>query len=911
MMEDDAHHRKRSGLIGRLQSPALLFMLFVGIGGGGLVSYLWDAKTRLQNEAMIQNARILATSLSDFQAYYTSEILPELEDAGITIAHDFRHVPNALPYPATMIIDYTQFIGRQDSDVSTAMISAYPFTWRANRLLTEFDRRALEAVTTTRSEFAEFIAENGHRNLRFAAPIIMSESCVACHNTHPASTRTDWEVGDVRGAHVIELPETQLAAGMQLEFSYLLILIGAAAALSGVAIAMLRHREKLALAGLEARNVDLLRANYEKDLANQTKNEFLANISHEVRTPMNGILGLVDLMLQDAKRPQDTANLKRMQMAGQSLLHVINDVLDFSKIEADSMQFENIAFDLEMLISDVAGLFSYADAAPGRPKMFVDLDPSLPAQLYGDPFRITQVLTNLLSNAFKFTQTGHVSLTVQRASDDPDQLCLAVSDTGPGIAPDAQAKLFEPFTQADGTVSRRFGGTGLGLSISLRLAAGMGGTLDLYSELGHGATFTLRLPLRPKDQSGPISKAPQGVTHVHILDDEPARAEILRRMLQHMGLEGAELESLESARAMLDQPAGRVPQMGTVILLSLDEDNCEAYLSYAEENAGRHLLTLLPPTTPVFSGVEALRPPVLPGALMQALEKVVASTMAADASTAAVDEGAENRPHTASDELAGLRVLVVDDNELNLIIAAAFLEKSGARQFTASSGREAVQAVRENIFDIILMDIQMPEMDGYEAAGKIHAFAPDIPIIALTANVQPQDKQRSADAGFVAHLTKPLGREALCRELARFKTSAPQGVPPRPASALDPIPVPEEPADLISVLEGMGVDTATGISNMGDDRQLYRQILDSFTGPDGDLVPSLQAGLANGEDVEAIRAVHTMKSLLSLISAHAAADQADLIEAAFRASGPRASDAVEELIAHYDAIRNAIAANLD
>ena len=908
-MEGDAHNRRRRGLLGRLQSPALLFMLIVGIGGGVLVFYLWDAKTRLQNEAMIQNARTLATSLSNFQAYYASEIVPELEDLDITISHDFRHEPNSLPYPATMIIDYTQFIGRRDSEVSTAMISAYPFTWRTDRLLTQFDQRALEAVTETRAEFAEFTDENGRRNLHFAAPIIMSESCVACHNTHPASTKTDWEVGDVRGAHVIELPETQLAAGMQLEFSYLLILVGAAAALSGVAIAVLRHRENLALAGMEARNADLLRANHEKDLANQTKNEFLANISHEVRTPMNGILGLVDLMLHDAQRPQDTANLKRMQMAGQSLLHVINDVLDFSKIEADSMQFENVAFDLEMLISGVVGLFSYEDAAPDRPKLFVDLDPSLPAQMLGDPYRITQVLTNLLSNAFKFTQTGHVCLTVQRVPDDPDQLRLAVSDTGPGIAPDAQAKLFEPFTQADGTVSRRFGGTGLGLAISRRLATGMGGTLELSSELGHGATFTLRLPLRPKDQSGPITNAPKGVTHVHILDHEPTRAEILRRMLRRTGLECADLESLAAARAILDQPAGRVPAGGTVILLTLDDDSSEAHLSYAEENAGRHLLTLSPPSTPTVPGVEALRTPVLPSALMEALEKVVAATTATDASMTAIEAAAENKSRSGSDELAGLRVLVVDDNELNLTIASAFLEQSGARQSTASSGQEAVQAAREAIFDVILMDIQMPGMDGYEAAAKIHAFAPDAPIIALTANVQPQDKQRSADAGFVAHLTKPLGREVLCRELARFKTLASEKTPPQPPAAPDPGPDPENPADLMSVLEGMGVDTATGISHMGDDPELYRQILDSFTGPHGDLVPSLQAGLENGKDAEAIRAVQTMKSLLSLIGAREAADQADLIEVAFKTSGPRASTAVEELKTRYDAIRHAIEAH--
>lgn len=911
-MEDDAPHQKRSGLLRRLLSPALLFILFVGIGGGVLVAYMWNAKTRLQNDAMTQNARVLATSLSNFQTYYTSEIMPELEDAGITIAHDFRHVPNALPYPATMIIDYTQFIGRQDSDVSTAMLSDYPFTWRADRLLTEFDRRALEAVTATGSEFAEFTDENGRRTLRFAAPIIMSESCVACHNTHPASTKTDWEVGDVRGMHVIELPETQLAAGMQLEFSYILILIGAAAALSGLAIAVLRHRENLALAGLAARNEDLLRANYEKDLANKTKSEFLANISHEVRTPMNGILGLVDLMLHDAKCPEETAHLKRMQMAGQSLLHVINDVLDFSKIEAEGMQFENVVFDLEMLIIGVEGLFSYEAAAADRPKLFVDLDPSLPAQLYGDPNRITQVLTNLLSNAFKFTETGHVRLTVKRASDNPDQLSLTVSDTGPGLARDTQVKLFEPFTQADGTVSRRFGGTGLGLAISRRLATGMGGTLDLYSELGHGAAFTLQLPLRPNEQSGQISKAPQGVSHVHILDNDPIRTEILRHMLLSMGLEGVDLASLDAARSILDQPEGRVPEAGTVILLSFEEDSSAAYRAYAEANAGPHLLTLSPPSAPAVSSADILRRPVLPTALVRALEKVVAATTGADAPAAASGDAAQNNPHTGCDALAGLRVLVVDDNELNLTIAAAFLEQSGARQTTASSGPEAVQAAREQVFDVILMDIQMPEMDGYEAAGKIHEFAPDIPIVALTGNVQPQDRQRSVDAGLAAHLTKPLGREVLCKELARFKTSTlHEPRPPGGASAPDGTVTPERPADLISVLEGMGVDTATAISHMGDDRKLYRQVLDSFRGPGGDLVPSLQAGLANGEDVEVIRAVHTMKSLLSLIGAHAAADQADLIEAALKSSGPGASDAVGELIARYDAIRNAIAANLD
>jgi len=258
-----------------------------------------------------------------------------------------------------------------------------------------------------------------------------------------------------------------------------------------------------------------------------------------------------------------------------------------------------------------------------------------------------------------------------------------------------------------------------------------------------------------------------------------------------------------------------------------------------------------------------------------------------------------------------LRVLVVDDNDLNRSIAAAFLEQSGARPITASSGPEAVQAAREHVFDVILMDIQMPEMDGYEAAKKIHEFAPDMPIVALTANVQPQDRQRSADAGLATHLTKPLGREVLCKELTRFMTSTPHETPLPDTPAPDAPPVQEKPADLISVLDGMGVDTATGITQMGDDPELYRQILDGFQGADGDLVPGLQESLEKGDGAAAIRTIQTMKSLLNLIGAYADADRADVIEAALKASEPRVSDAVADLIARYEAIRNAIAAHPD
>lgn len=752
----------------------ILFVTVLTIGSGTLITFLWNAKVRFQDEAMLENARIYSEFFRNLQSYYTTEIISGIDIDLVEVTHDFRGKNNSLPFPATMIIDYSQYLSRSDSGFGASMLSNYPFDWRSNRLLTDFDSRALKYVSETGKEFYEFSDNHNRRNLRFASPIIMAPECVSCHNSHPASAKRDWQVGDVRGIHVLEIPASRIALGMQLDFSYLLVVVGSVAAFSGIAIVLMRNREYRILAMLELRNRELLRANVEKDHANEAKSQFLANISHEVRTPLNGILGLVDIMLKNNSENTDRINLKRIQVAGNVLLRIINDVLDLSKIEAEKISFEELDFETEEFVKNIIDLFAYQGMGNETPKLLVDLDPRLPSRMRGDPYRLSQIISNLLSNAFKFTSEGYIKLTVEFDVDNQEFIYLEVSDTGPGIPSDSQNKIFQPFTQSDNTVSRRFGGTGLGLAISRKLAEGMGGTLELSSETEKGATFILRLPLNSSiDDVAPkiVPLAPEGVQCVHILDNDDVHCAILSRMLQRIGIEVNLLRDLSEASEILDLNAGRQPPANNVVLVCVSDKNENNYLHYIEANYSSSLAVLFMQEDAQARETYNTGWVILPNDLVELLASTVRSDVQQDDFRINVNE----QPYFSTVEvsnvesaLSRLRVLIVDDNELNLLVARAFLENEGARVQLAKSGSEAIAIVNEKEFDIVLMDIQMPEMDGYETASKIALSKPRLPIIALTANAQQQDQDRSKKAGFVAHLEKPLNRSTLVEALAAY-----------------------------------------------------------------------------------------------------------------------------------------------